>query len=55
LVAHLGSHLSPAVAAIYSSPLRRAAQTAEQIAGAYHLPVIHDPDLREVLLGEWEG
>jgi len=55
LVAHLGVHLSPAVAAIYASPLRRAAQTAEQIAGAYHLPVIHDPDLRELFLGAWEG
>jgi broad specificity phosphatase PhoE len=55
LVAHLGVHLSPAVAAIYASPLRRAAQTAEQIAGAYHLPVIHEPDLREMFLGEWEG
>jgi alpha-ribazole phosphatase len=55
LVAHLGIHISPAVAAIYASPLRRAAQTAEQIAGAYHLPVIHDPDLRELFLGAWEG
>jgi alpha-ribazole phosphatase len=55
LVAHLGAHLSPAVAAIYTSPLRRAAQTAEQIAGRHQLPVVHDPDLRELFLGAWEG
>jgi alpha-ribazole phosphatase len=55
LVAHLGAHLSPAVTAVYTSPLRRAAQTAEQIAGAYHLPLIRDPDLRELFLGVWEG
>ena len=55
LVAHLGSHISPAVAAIYASPLRRAAQTAARIAEAYRLPAIPDPDLREMFLGEWEG
>ena len=55
LVAHLDAHLSEAVAAIYSSPLRRAAQTAEQIAATYDLPVIHEPDLREMSLGKWEG
>lgn len=55
LLAHLKAHLSEEVAAIYSSPLRRAAQTADRIAGAYHLPVIHEPDLREMSLGKWEG
>jgi alpha-ribazole phosphatase len=55
LVSHLKAHLSKTVAAIYTSPLRRAAQTAEQIANAYGLPVIHEPDLREMSLGRWEG
>ncbi len=55
LVSHLGAHISEAVAAIYASPLRRAAQTAEQISGAYSLPVISEPDLREMSLGKWEG
>src|SRR3990172_1425482 len=55
LVSHLRPHLTPAVAAIYSSPLRRAAQTADQIAEAYQIPVVHEPDLREMSLGKWEG
>jgi broad specificity phosphatase PhoE len=55
LVSHLRPHLTPAVAAIYSSPLRRAAQTADQIAMAYQIPVVHEPDLREMSLGKWEG
>lgn len=55
LVSHLRAHLTPAVAAIYSSPLRRAAQTADQIAVAYQIPVVHEPDLREMSLGRWEG
>lgn len=55
LVAHLNAHLPSRVAAIYASPLRRAAETAEQIAQAYHLPVVYDPDLREMSLGKWEG
>ena len=38
LVSHLKAHKPQRVAAIYASPLRRAAQTAEQIAGAYRLP-----------------
>ena len=55
LVEHLGVRLSPAVAAIYASPLRRAAETADRIADALHLPVIREPDLREMSLGAWEG
>ena len=55
LVPHLRAYLTPAVAAIYSSPLRRAAQTADQIALAYQIPVVHEPDLREMSLGKWEG
>jgi alpha-ribazole phosphatase len=55
LVSHLETLMPHPVAAIYASPLRRAAQTAGQIAGTLHLPVIHDPDLREMFLGTWEG
>lgn len=55
LVSHLRAHLTPTVAAIYSSPLRRAAQTADQIAATYGIPVVHEPDLREMSLGKWEG
>jgi len=55
LVAHLGVHLSAGVAAVYTSPLRRAAQTAARIAEACRLPAIADPELREMFLGELEG
>src|SRR5574341_688916 len=55
LVSHLRPHLPSAVAAIYTSPLRRAAQTADQIAATYGIPVVHEPDLREMSLGKWEG
>ena len=55
LVSSLRPHLTPGVAAIYSSPLRRAAQTADRIALAYQIPVVLEPDLREMSLGTWEG
>jgi len=55
LVSHLRSHLTPAVAAIFTSPLRRAAQTAAQMAAAYRIPLVREPDLREMSLGRWEG
>lgn len=42
-------------AALYSSPLRRAAATAQILGGALGLPVCLEPDLREMGLGEWEG
>jgi alpha-ribazole phosphatase len=55
LVSHLRVHMPKAVAAIYTSPLRRASQTAERIAAAWRLPLFADPDLREMSLGAWEG
>jgi alpha-ribazole phosphatase len=55
LVSRLGAHLPGNVAAVYTSPLRRAAETAERIAAACGLPVVADPDLREMSLGSWEG
>jgi len=55
LASHLKIHLPRSVAAIYASPLRRAAQTAEEIGRAFRLPVIQDRDLREMSLGLWEG
>jgi broad specificity phosphatase PhoE len=55
LVAHLGSHLPEGAVAVYTSPLRRAAETAERIGSAAGLPVLPEPDLREMSLGTWEG
>ena len=44
------------ISVIYSSPLRRARQTAEMVAEALDdLPIILDPGLAEYHLGEWEG
>jgi broad specificity phosphatase PhoE len=42
-------------AAIYSSDLLRARQTAELIAAPLNLTVVLDPRLREMNLGAWEG
>ena len=41
--------------AIYSSPLRRAAQTAELLGGVLRTPVSPTPGLAEIHFGEWEG
>ena len=52
LAAALGS--AP-IAAIYSSPLERAIETAELIARARGLEVQPAPSLLETNIGEWEG
>jgi broad specificity phosphatase PhoE len=41
--------------AVYASPLRRAAETATEIARHHGLPVEIVPDLRECSVGRWEG
>jgi broad specificity phosphatase PhoE len=43
------------IAALYSSDLKRAMQTAEAIAGPLGLPIHPEPRLREVDLGDWQG
>ncbi|RPI11404.1 MAG: histidine phosphatase family protein [Zetaproteobacteria bacterium] len=55
VAAHIRATLPGAAAAVYTSPLRRAAETAERIGRAVGLPVVPEPDLREMSLGRWEG
>jgi ribonuclease H / adenosylcobalamin/alpha-ribazole phosphatase len=43
------------VAAVVSSPVRRARETAETVADAVGVPVGVDDDLREIDFGDWEG
>jgi broad specificity phosphatase PhoE len=43
------------LAAVYSSPLRRALETAETLARPHGLPVQQVPDLKEVDVGRWES
>ncbi|MFA5078916.1 MAG: histidine phosphatase family protein [Dehalococcoidia bacterium] len=43
------------ITAVYSSPLRRALDTAAAVAGPHGLEVVSDPDLREIHVGEMEG
>ena len=45
----------PRIAAVYSSPLERARETAEPIAAAAKLAVIVEPGLLECDYGEWTG
>ncbi len=55
LVARLAVEHPGRLAAVYTSPLRRAAETAERLAAQLRLPVVREPDLREMSLGKWEG
>jgi probable phosphoglycerate mutase len=43
------------VAAIHSSPLERAVETAQPLAAALGLPIIQDIGLNEVDFGDWTG
>ncbi len=45
----------PAAAAIYSSPLPRAIQTATPIAAALGLPIQNHPGLSDLSYGDWTG
>lgn len=40
---------------IVSSPMERAKETAEAVAGAQNRPVVFDDDLQEINFGEWMG
>jgi broad specificity phosphatase PhoE len=42
-------------AAVYSSDLRRARETAEIVAAPHGVPVVVEPGLREVNVGAWSG
>jgi len=42
-------------AAVYSSPLSRAVQTAEAVARHFDLPVQPEPSLIDIDYGEWQG
>ncbi len=44
-----------AIEAVYTSDLRRAAETAAIVAAAFGLPVTVDQRLREIDLGSWAG
>ena len=43
------------LAAIYTSPLQRAVETAEIIRGDREIPIYPTEGLREMGIGEWEG
>ncbi len=43
------------LAAVYASPLQRAAQTGERIAAGLRIPLRAEPRLREQRFGDWEG
>ena len=40
---------------VYTSPQRRAAQTAQTVADALHIPCIPLDGIREMKMGDWEG
>ena len=41
--------------AVYTSDLKRAHQTAEIVAAPHGVPVVADPQLREIDIGSWSG
>jgi broad specificity phosphatase PhoE len=43
------------IAAVYSSPLNRAYDTASEIARPHGLPVVIDPALTDIDFGSWQG
>ena len=43
------------VAAVYSSDLQRASETAQVVGDRLGLPVAQDPGLREIDVGSWSG
>jgi broad specificity phosphatase PhoE len=45
----------PGVEAIYASDLARTVETAQIIARRLRVPLVLDPRLRELRLGDWEG
>lgn len=52
----LGKYLSQQkITAVYSSPLRRALETAKAIATYHHLQVLPTPNLIDFNYGEWQG
>ena len=55
--AHLAARLSlePAPVALYSSPSRRALDTAAPVAQRLQLPIVHERDLREIGCGDVDG
>lgn len=40
---------------LYTSPLRRAVQTAEILSKSLNVPVVQEDDLREIVLGPFDG
>ncbi len=53
-IARLRAHL-PAAGLIISSDLIRCVATADVIAGDAHRRLPHDPELREIHFGDWDG
>ncbi|MDQ3741006.1 MAG: histidine phosphatase family protein [Actinomycetota bacterium] len=54
-LAELAANEHPPIVALYTSPQRRAKQTAEVVAGRLGLAPREDPRLKEVDVGDWEG